>query len=56
MAEKKGYWCPSCGCVREFYSAPLVDCRHNVPDADTPPRAFELLPSWHPLGRGEGRG
>lgn len=46
------YWCPTCGCVRSFSSGPLTDCRHNVVADSTgspPPRAFELLPSWHPL-------
>jgi hypothetical protein len=49
MAEKKRYWCPSCGCVREFWSAPLVDCRHNVSDSAVAPRPFELIPASHPL-------
>lgn len=49
MPEKKRFWCPSCGCVRDFWQAPLVDCRHNVPHSAVPPRAFELIPSVHPL-------
>lgn len=49
MPEKKRFWCPSCGCVRDFWQTPLVDCRHNVPDSAVPPRAFELIPSVHPL-------
>lgn len=48
----KRYWCPACGCVRSFSSGPLVDCRHNVADSTTPPRAFEPLLSWHPLAQG----
>lgn len=49
MPEKRRYWCPSCGCVRAFWSAPLADCRHNVPDSAVAPAPFVPIPAWHPL-------
>jgi hypothetical protein len=49
MVGQRRWWCPSCGCVREFWGKPLVDCRHNVPDSAHAPREFVPLPAWHPL-------
>jgi hypothetical protein len=47
---KKRYWCPSCGCVRDFWIAPLIDCRHGVPDDPLyEPTPFVPLPAHHPL-------
>lgn len=52
MAAKRQYWCRACGCVRAFWFAPMVLCRHNVPDSAHQAREFELLPAWHPLSGG----
>lgn len=48
---KRRYWCPSCGCVRDFWFKPLTDCRHNVPDSATKPRAWEPIQPSHPLAK-----